>query len=115
MGYRHRWFHGPYDVSRHPQPTFWAMDPAFVGADVAKEVAAVYFSNNRFEFEEEHCMPQMLSDDRFGIGIKAFEHIRRLDFNIDFKGFEYHICGEKDYFNRVYKWLNSLALIKKKN
>jgi hypothetical protein len=100
MGYRHRWFHGPYDVSRHPQPTFWAMDPAFVGADVAKEVAAVYFSNNRFEFEEEHCMPQMLSDDPF---------------NIDFKGFEYHICGEKDYFNRVYKWLNSLALIKKKN
>jgi hypothetical protein len=48
MGYRHpSLYSGPYDLSRHPQPTFWAMDPAFVGADIAKEVAAVYISNNR--------------------------------------------------------------------
>ncbi|KAF1849775.1 uncharacterized protein K460DRAFT_411598 [Cucurbitaria berberidis CBS 394.84] len=63
----------------YEQPHYHAMDPAFVGEDMAKEIAEVYYSKSNFYFVENTLIPDLIKGDPFDIGIKPFQHIRRLN------------------------------------
>ena len=67
------------------QPRSWAMDPAYFGTDVVKELAEAYYALNRFALTSEEFLYPFLTFDPLALGIKPYEHIRRLDLTLDFE------------------------------
>lgn len=67
------------------QPRSWAMDPAYFGTDVAKELAEAYYALNRFALTSEEFLYPFLTFDPLALGIKPYKHIRRLDLTLDFE------------------------------
>ncbi|CAN9354483.1 unnamed protein product [Alternaria sp. RS040] len=67
------------------QPRSWAMDPSYFGTDVAIELAEAYYALNRFALTSEQFLYPFLTFDPLALGIKPYEHIRRLDLTLDFE------------------------------
>ena len=60
------------------QPHSYCMNPAFVGIDVAKEIAEVYYSKNLFHLIKEYHIPGLIKGDPFNIGVNPAKFIRKM-------------------------------------
>jgi hypothetical protein len=72
------------------------MNPAFVGMPMAMEVAEVYYAQNWFYCTTEMDLKEMLLGDPFDLGIKPFEHIRRLRVRVDIPRQAFTSCTEHE-------------------
>ena len=97
---------GEFDThgeSKDMQPSSWAMDPAFVGLEMAKEIAEVYRKKNPFFFSSLPDFVKAMADDHFRPRVRPLDHIRELSIAID-----YRIEG----LAGVYDALQTLGMIK---
>lgn len=66
-------------------PIFSHLSPNRLGLDHARELLAAYYKTRTFKFahRELHLIPVFLNADKFGLGIRADDHIRRLHISIE--------------------------------
>jgi len=67
----------PYDNFHHiARDVFFAIDPAFVGKEMAREVAELYYTTERFTINSSQ--PETLTNDPHNIGVKPADFLTRL-------------------------------------
>jgi hypothetical protein len=91
------------------------MDPACVGMPMAKEIAEVYYSQNRFYCTTTTDLKDMLLGDPFNIGVQPFEHVRRLVLRVDIPAFADTLGTEFEFLCNTYDHIKPLEMIKFKD
>jgi hypothetical protein len=100
-----------FGKSQDYQSSYFAMNPAFVGMSMAIEIAEVYYAQNRFYCTTETDLKEMLLGDPFDLGIKPFEHIRRLCVRVDVPRRAYTTCTEYEILAGKYDCIKLLDMI----
>ena len=107
--------HGYYGESKDMQPSSYAMNPAFVGMEMAKEIAAVYWSKNSFMFTTQNELRHALTTDHFGLDVSPFDHIREFVVQV-----EHHFNAnpppdEESWLHKRFDALQTMCMVKKKD
>lgn len=73
------------EQSSNIKTTYFVMSPRFVGFDMAKEVAEVYWFQNHFVYANERYLRRALTNDLdpFGLGTSVVDRICRNSVGID--------------------------------
>ncbi|KAH7410338.1 hypothetical protein DE146DRAFT_347849 [Phaeosphaeria sp. MPI-PUGE-AT-0046c] len=58
------------------EPGGWLLNSEYVGCDMAREVAAVFYSVNEFWVSNVSSLAKFLNSDRSQTGFKPYEHVR---------------------------------------
>lgn len=61
------------------------MDPAYVGADVAREMAETYYKENAFFTTSNAATLHLLRTDTFNLGVNPCAYIQRLTLILDYE------------------------------
>jgi hypothetical protein len=91
------------------------MNPAFVGVEVAKEIAEVYYSRNRFHIDWEIRIPDFIKGVPFKIGVDPAKNLRRLTGLVDLTSNGITHDEEVAQLQRLLTNLLPLTLIKRKD
>ncbi|PVH95146.1 hypothetical protein DM02DRAFT_732031 [Periconia macrospinosa] len=106
---------GTEDVHK---PGTWLLNPSYVGKDMARDLAEIYYSSYGFGLQIEN-MKSFLHDDRTETGFKPLQHIqKKLDIyvqttmcNGQLEGAWASTDNETEFLNRIYTTLRDLLLL----
>lgn len=94
------------------QPKSWTMNPALVGREMAKEIAAVHWSENRFYFTSPNEFANAMIQDHFNLGISPLDHIRNISIRIEHRNKPRYLGEQIGCHLRVYIKLQHLTATK---
>jgi hypothetical protein len=100
------------------EPGGWLLNPSYVGKDMARDLAEIYYSSYGFGLQIKN-MKSFLHDDRTETGFKPMEHIRnKLDIFVQttmgngrLEGAWASTDNEKEFLDRIYTTLKDLLLL----
>lgn len=72
-----------YAAPKNVQPNSYCMNPAFVGVEVAKEMAEAYYSKSHFHLLHPTSIHSFLRFDPFCLNIDPLKHLCRLTVSLD--------------------------------
>jgi hypothetical protein len=106
---------GTQDVHK---PGSWLLNPSYVGKDMARDLAEIYYSSYGFGLQIKN-MKSFLHDDRTETGFKPVEHIRKkLDIFVQttmgngrLEGAWASTDNETEFLDRIYTTLRDLLLL----
>jgi hypothetical protein len=101
--------------SKDMQPSHHAMNPSYVGKEMANEIAETYYKENKFWITTEQYLSKLLLTDCHGIGIKPYEHIRTIRLNIKLGVGGYAVDEEFERLDDIHRHLRNLCLITRKD
>jgi hypothetical protein len=101
--------------SKDMQPSHHAMNPSYVGKEMAYEIAETYYKENDFWTTTEQYLPKLLFTDYHGIGIKPYEHVRQIRLCIKINGGGNTPDEELARLDDAHTHLRNLCLITHKN
>jgi hypothetical protein len=103
-----------YGTSKDVQPNAYCMNPDFVGVEVVKEIAEVYY-RNRFHLTRETHIPDHIEGDPFNIGVDPAKHLRHLTVLVNLTSNQSSHYEEVAQLRELLTNLLPLTLIKRKD